>query len=57
MEERTRWVPWPILPGSIIALGISYAINGFCWLTIGNGFLGWAYIACKIWQVVVLKTS
>lgn len=35
--------------GGLLAAGISYSINGFCWLTIGNAILSWAYIASKIW--------
>ena len=40
-------------PGTWIALGISYYFNGFGWLTIGNGFLGWCYVAHRVVQMIL----
>ena len=38
--------------GLMAGAGISYAVNGFNWLTIGNALLSWSYVAFKIWQLV-----
>ena len=43
--------------GLMTAAGISFSLNGFSWLTIGNALLSWSYVACKIWQLVGLHHS